>query len=125
MKVIRVVRSSPHNLTSEFSRQARKDDTSKDRPRCSCHELAHLERYGTVRWTDGCLALTPISVSDLAGAPLRPRDPLPVTGRQARKTAVSALQRFASQVQGTVPDLDKLLPRGLFGERGTLLHTVR
>ena len=28
-------------------------------------------------------------------------------------------------MQGRVPDVDKLLPRGLFSEKGTLLHTVR
>ena len=49
---------------------------------------------------------------------------MPVTGKQARKAVVSALERFASQVQGTVTDLDSLLPKGLFSGRGTLLHTV-
>ena len=39
--------------------------------------------------------------------------------------AVSALNRFASQVGGTVPNLDTMLPRDLFGERGALLHKVR
>ena len=39
--------------------------------------------------------------------------------------AVSALQQFAKQVQGRMPNVDAVVPKGLFQERGTLLHTTR
>ena len=121
IKLIRVVSFSPHNWTVEFSRRTRFDDVSQKQPPCTCHQLAHPERYGSFR----CLTLIPISVSHLPGSPLRPRDPLLVTGRQARKIAVLAPERFVSQVQGSVLDLQNFLPGGLFSECGTLLHTMR
>ena len=101
------------------------DDMRTEQGPCTCHQLQDPGRFGTVMYTEGCPALIPVQLADGAGCVLRPKDPLPVTGRQARKAAVSALNRFASQVGGKLPNLDTMLPRELFGERSALLHSVR
>ena len=67
---------------------------------CTCHQLQDPGRFGTVMYTEGCLALIPVQLADGSSCVPRPKDPLPVTGRQARKAAVSALNWFASQVGG-------------------------
>ena len=125
MKLVKVVRSCPHNTATEFSRKARAAETRQSQGACTCGQLRDPEQFGAVRWIDGHLALIPVQIQDLKGVALRPRDPLPVTGRRARRCAVRALSTFADQVQGKLPDLDVYLPDFLFPERGNLLFSVR
>ena len=37
---------------------------------------------------------------------------------------MSALKQLGKQVHGKTPNLESILPKGLFANRGTLLHRV-
>ena len=56
------------------------------------------------------MALIPVSVYDVHGRALQPKDSLPIPGTHTRNAAVKAIQAFAKQVNGTCPNLECMLP---------------
>ena len=74
---------------------------------------------------DGHLAEVPLIVKGQDGTVLRHRDALPINGLKAREVTCKAIQAFATQVNGAVPDLDTSLPVSLFPESGNGLKYVQ
>ena len=56
---------------------------------------------------------------------LRPKDPLPINGLQAREIACKGIQVLAQQIGGKTPDLNSRLPTSLFPETGNGLKRVQ
>ena len=87
IKMIRVVRSSPHNMKSIFERHAKKWSLLPSRPQCSClsPDLSDLPAC-TIKTVDGHRALVPVVIRLPTGANMRPKDPLlskaPVPGKE-------------------------------------------
>ena len=105
---------------------AKKADLSTDRPECCCQQQRDcLENIGGVCEAEGHLAVVPVKIMTREGQVLRPRDGLPVNGLKARDVAYKAIQAFAKQVKGTVPDLHTSLPASLFPESGADLKYVQ
>ena len=121
-----MVRSSPNKLHTVFDFAAKKADLGATRPPCCCHEQRHrLEDIGEVREAEGHLAVVPVIVKGQDGRVLRPRDALPINGLKAREVTCKAIQAFAKQVKGAVPDLQSSLPAYLFPESGNGLKYVQ
>ena len=111
MKLVHVVRSSPNNLEKTFAKLARARDNENSRGCCTCDQLCTPHVHGTVRMVEGHVALMPVNIHDTESRVRRPRDPLPVPGKTARRLAVQAVNKFAKQVEGTVPALELYIPR--------------
>ena len=125
-KVMRVVRTSPHTVQSIFSKQATKMDWASQPPPCTCsRDIAIAQQYGTVTDTEGHIALVRVSVYDVQGRTLRPKDSLPMRGTYMPKEAVKAIEAFATEVGGKYPYLDTELPPSLFPCTGDTLKRVQ
>ena len=74
---------------------------------------------------DGHVALIPVALNVGGHGGLRPNDPVPVPGREAREKAISGITTFCTHLNVPVPPLDILLPPSLFPESGTLLRQLR
>ena len=124
-RLIRVVRSSPNKLHTVFDRAAKKADLGATRPECCCHKQRGRLDIGDVREAEGHLAVVPVVVKAQDGTVLRPRDGLPINGLKAREVTCKAIQAFAKQVKGAVPNLNTSLPAYLFPESGNGLKYVQ
>ena len=125
-RLIRVVRSNPNKLHTVFDRAAKKADLGTTRPKCCCHmQRDRLESIGQVCEAQGHLAIVPVRIKTRDGQVLRPRDGLPINGLKARDVTCKAIQAFAKQVKGTMPDLHTSLPASLFPESGADLKYVQ
>ena len=101
-------------------------DWDRQPPHCTCSQnIATAQQYGTVTDIEGHVALVPVSVYDVQGRTLRPKDSLPIPGTHARKKTVKAIEAFAKQVGGTCPDLNTQLPPSLFPCTGDTLKRVQ
>ena len=78
-----------------------------------------------MREAKGHLAVVPVVVKAQDGKVLRPRDRLSINGLKAREVTSKAIQAFAKQAKGTVPDLNASLPACLFPESSNGLKYVQ
>ena len=96
-KSVRVVRSTPYTVQRLIQKPAKQFDASPSRPKCACHRIAHLATH----MPDGHCAVIPVQFSLPSGTPVRPKDPLPIPGHEARAAAIKCLQAFGKQIQST------------------------
>ena len=96
------------------------------KPPCRCAEFeSQAKQYGDVIDVDGHVALIPVALHVGGHGGLRPNDPVPIPGSEARKKAISRITTFCTHLNVPVPPLDTLLPPSLFPESGTLLRQLR
>ena len=123
---VRIVRSNPHTVRSVFQSKAMAQSRMMKKPPCRCAEFAsQAEQYGVVLDVDGHVALVPVAMNVGGHGGLRPNDPIPIAGSEARKKAISGITTFCTHLNVLVPPLDTLLPPSLFPELGTLLRQLR
>jgi hypothetical protein len=120
-KSVRVVRSTPYTVQRLIQKPAKQFDASPSRPKCACHRIAHLATH----MPDGHCAVIPVQFSLPSGTRVRPKDPLPIPGHEARAAAIKCLQAFGKQVHSTVADVPQLIPAHHFAEPGRDLQFVR
>ena len=123
---VRIVRSNPHTVRSVFQSKAMAQSRMMTKPPCRCAEFAsQAKQYGEVISVDGYVALIPVALNVGGHGGLRPNDPVPIPGSEARKNAISGITTTFTHLNVPVPPLDMLLPPSLFPESGTLLRQLR
>ena len=85
---VRIVRSNPHTVRSVFQSKAMAQSRMMTKPPCRCAEFAsQAKQYGDVIDVDGHVALIPVALNVGGHGGLRPNDPVPIPGSEARKKA--------------------------------------
>ena len=90
---------------------------------CSSENLPIWQAAGQVSSVGIHHALIPVQLY-FHGQFLRPKDPLPITGRKARSKVIFGLQKLADILSVACPNLDKALPTTYFPQKGEALDHV-
>ena len=121
-----IVRSNPNTVRSVLQLKAMAQPRLMKKNPCRCAEFRkHAAHYGAVIDVDGQVALVPVALNVGGHGGLRPNDPVPVPGPEARDKAVSGMKSFSTHPDVPVPPPDILPPNSLFPETGTLLRQLR